>query len=247
MILMGLGIFVLALTTLPERLQAPFGLTPQRNRTLADASFAPDSPEALLSQTKDTDRDGIPDAQELQVYKTSPFLEDSDSDGVLDKVEIDSSTDPNCPKGKDCRALAFPSARDIGQDELLKKLYESTATSKLEKTGIPGISDAVSIRGFLRSAGVTEDILKQFDDAALIKLFKETAAQQGVGTGGFAFESSEAKPPEGQSALPANPSPKDIRELLLKDGFDKAVLGKFTDAQIVKLYQETLQDVNKKE
>lgn len=240
-ILMGLGIFVLALTTLPERLQAPFGLTPQR--TLADASFAPDSPEALLAQTKDTDRDGIPDAQELQVYKTSPFLEDSDSDGTRDKEEINTGTDPNCPKGKDCRTLAFPSVREIGQDELAKKLYESTATAKFEKTGIPGISDAASIRGFLRSAGVSEDILKQFDDAALVKMFQEAATQQGS-----ALPPPLTPPPAGGEtvgSLPPNPSPQEIRELLLKGGIDKAILEKFTDEQVIQLYQDTLKEVNR--
>ncbi|MDO8505488.1 MAG: hypothetical protein Q7S48_02850 [bacterium] len=237
-ILMGLGIFVLALTTLPERLQAPFGLTPKSS--LADASFAPDSPEALFAETKDTDRDGIPDVQELQVYKTSPFLEDSDSDGFRDKEEIETGNDPNCPKGKDCRTIAFPSAREVQQQEMIAKLYDSTVTAKLGKTGVPGISDPASIRGFLRSAGVPENILVQFDDSALRRMFEEATAQQG----GVNSGAQDPALQDTSGTLPGNPSPQEIRELLLRAGMDAELLKKFNDEQIVKLYQDTLKEVN---
>ena len=61
--------------------------------------------QALFDQndiTKDTDNDGLLDVDELNNYKTSPYLEDSDSDGVNDYQEIIAGTDPNCPAGKNC-------------------------------------------------------------------------------------------------------------------------------------------------
>src|SRR2546427_13169559 len=50
-----------------------------------------------LEQMKkmDTDHDGLSDYDELYVYHTSPYLEDSDSDGVADGVEVSRGTDPN--------------------------------------------------------------------------------------------------------------------------------------------------------
>ena len=51
---------------------------------------------------KDTDVDGLSDYDELYIYKTSPYIKDSDSDGIDDKTEVFGGSDPNCPKGKNC-------------------------------------------------------------------------------------------------------------------------------------------------
>ncbi|OGL74656.1 hypothetical protein A3F52_02225 [Candidatus Uhrbacteria bacterium RIFCSPHIGHO2_12_FULL_47_11] len=156
-IVLGLGTFALAMSTFPERLRAPFHLLSADE--LKSLSQSRTAEEELFTSTKDTDRDGIPDAQELQIYRTSPFLEDTDSDGIIDKAEIEAGTDPNCPKGTDCRALALPSARETEQNEITKSLYQTSITAKLEKIGVPGFSDPASIRNFLRQAGVSEDVL----------------------------------------------------------------------------------------
>lgn len=61
------------------------------------------SDEAL--KTKDTDYDKINDWDELNIYHTSPYLDDSDSDGLLDGAEIAAGKDPNCPEGRTCNAV----------------------------------------------------------------------------------------------------------------------------------------------
>src|SRR5258708_2817826 len=53
-------------------------------------------------KSKDTDGDGLSDYDEVYVYHTSPYLKDSDSDGIDDKTELKRGTDPNCPEGKQC-------------------------------------------------------------------------------------------------------------------------------------------------
>lgn len=58
------------------------------------------SAEAL--KNKDTDGDGLSDYDELNNYKTSPYLEDTDGDTLKDGAEIKGGTDPNCPKGTTC-------------------------------------------------------------------------------------------------------------------------------------------------
>ena len=62
--------------------------------------------EALaLLKTSDTDGDGLTDHDELYVFRTNPYLEDTDSDGIDDGEEVNSNTDPNCPKGKSCMSI----------------------------------------------------------------------------------------------------------------------------------------------
>ena len=56
-------------------------------------------------QKEDTDGDGIDDYSELYVYKTSPYLADSDSDGSSDQAEIKGGTDPNCAVNMPCATL----------------------------------------------------------------------------------------------------------------------------------------------
>ncbi|KPJ86086.1 hypothetical protein AMJ57_00325 [Parcubacteria bacterium SG8_24] len=51
----------------------------------------------------DTDQDGLNDYDELYIFRTSPFLEDSDSDTIPDGIEVAQGQDPNCPRGKTCR------------------------------------------------------------------------------------------------------------------------------------------------
>jgi len=49
-----------------------------------------------------------------------------------------------------------------------------------------------------------------------------------------------ALPP--QMALPENPSAEIVRKLLIAAGMDQELLKKFSDEQLIKLYQETLKD-----
>lgn len=61
--------------------------------------------ELEVSKTKDTDRDGLSDYSELYSYRTSPYLGDTDSDGIPDAIEIAQGSDPNCPAGSTCIQL----------------------------------------------------------------------------------------------------------------------------------------------
>jgi len=61
--------------------------------------------ELEASKNKDTDRDGLSDYSELYAYRTSPYLSDTDSDGMPDAIEIAMNTDPNCPEGTQCVQL----------------------------------------------------------------------------------------------------------------------------------------------
>ena len=56
--------------------------------------------ETLKKQ--DTDADGLNDYNELYVYKTSPYLKDTDGDGTEDGLEVTQGGDPNCAPNMPC-------------------------------------------------------------------------------------------------------------------------------------------------
>ena len=154
-----------------------------------------DENSAEVLRGKDTDKDGLNDWDELSVYRTSPYLEDSDSDGFSDKKEIDSDHDPNCPTGRKCYEVGMVEgdkavtsegeaikSNDVS-NELLKQLGGlnvgggdvSVAPGEEElKNILGGQGDAASLRKTLLDAGMDANILKQISDADLLKAYQET-------------------------------------------------------------------------
>lgn len=138
--------------------------------------------EARL-QSIDTDHDGLNDFEELNFYETSPYLPDTDSDGIDDKVEIEQGTDPLCPKGELCEkgealvvattTLSVPSlpAGDVGVNSVAE-------VDQLQKF----LTDPAQIRTALLQGGtMTKAQLDKIDDASLMKLLNEVLQEQGAG------------------------------------------------------------------
>jgi len=140
-----------------------------------------DQEDAAL-KTQDTDKDGLSDYDELNIYNTSPFLEDSDSDGVLDKVEVERGQDPNCPIGKDCTGslLTNPSAAATNSPEASAAVSEliSQPVATSSNSGDMGLgsllpSDASSLRQVLLESGMDQAMLDQFSDEDLLGAYQE--------------------------------------------------------------------------
>lgn len=232
--ILGISTFALAMKTFPARLRAPFRLLPAGT---VSGALSPE--QDLLTSTKDTDRDGVPDVQELKVYKTSPFLEDTDSDGKSDGAEIAVGEDPNCPAGQDCRIVqgVLPDSRELERTRVLQSILSASAIEKITQAGIPGLTDAATLRQVLKQAGVSEEILAQFSDEELVKLAQENLQKS---------PSPRPSPTGGEGVkgqIPQNLTPAQIREILLTRGFDPKLLEKVSDEQLTKLYQETVKEV----
>ncbi len=150
--------------------------------------------EMEASKTKDVDGDGLVDYDELYVYKTSPYVSDSDSDGYDDKQEVFSGNNPNCPEGKDCGgfvsgaedAAALGASVEgliegIGQDQLLEAgAIEFNSPEEVEAFFKQATID--EIRASLLEAGMTQEELDLLDDATLEAYFNgvlEEAAAAG--------------------------------------------------------------------
>lgn len=123
--------------------------------------------------TRDTDTDGLSDQIEQSVYHTSPYLKDSDSDGVDDKTEITRGTDPSCAEGQRCTGLpvmdsvSSPSASgqlDLGTAE---NSVETTATTQ---SGYSALTPT-TLRQMLKQSGMSDEDLNGATDTELMQVF----------------------------------------------------------------------------
>lgn len=187
---MSVAIVVMWFLQFKQNITAPLyrqmGFT---NNKEIETAFKGKTAEQLAQQDEalklaDTDKDGLSDYDELNLYNTSPFLEDSDSDGVLDKVEIERGQDPNCPIGKDCSGsiLVNPVATPTGSDAVnIGTTIDSpignsvTGSSSLAATALP--SDATSLRQVLLELGMDKTMLDQFSDQELLEAYQEALKQ----------------------------------------------------------------------
>ena len=138
-------------------------------------------------RNSDTDGDGLSDYDELNIYKTSPYLEDSDSDGYSDKTEIDSDNDPNCPRGQDCTGgFGYDSGSPVqtdtaSQDPLAGNLSTTPDSSAAGSPSDIMDIDPQSLRQMLLEQGVSQDMLDQISDDQLMQTFNETMSEQTTG------------------------------------------------------------------
>jgi len=192
---------------------------------------------AVLKQ-RDTDVDGINDFEELYIYKTSPYLADTDSDGKTDIEEIKAGEDPTCPAGQNCFRTA--------------ELYTEEQTQQIVKEEELKLT-AVQIRALLVKSGqVTQEQVDAVTDTELLDLYAkflkenpEVAKQMGVDTT-KAIEEVPAKTPTEIMASIETVSIEEIKNVLRQQGIDDATLNQVDDATLKELYKTAYEEANKK-
>jgi hypothetical protein len=122
-------------------------------------------------KTKDTDVDGLNDFEESYVFKTSPYLSDSDSDGLPDRDELTAGKDPNCPEGKSCGPLAGAEAQ-----------ASATAAAPLDGSADLAIQKilnptAAEIRQMLIQSGMKAEDLAAISDDQLMELYAQSLVE----------------------------------------------------------------------
>ncbi len=142
-----------------------------------------------ILNNQDTDNDGLSDYDEIYTYKTSPYLEDSDSDGIFDKKEVDQNTDPNCPQGQNCNAATEP----VNSSSQTGDLNQNPETNLPSATGLNAVTtdqtilqnamsgqiDVATLRQLLLSSGASKADLDKISDEDLMKSYQETLNKQG--------------------------------------------------------------------
>ncbi|MBI4714103.1 hypothetical protein HY771_02880 [Candidatus Uhrbacteria bacterium] len=187
LLFLGLGGIFFGFRSFGVNVQRPFDL--QIARYLQGERFLTTSQreqeELEASKTRDVDGDGLTDYDELQVYKTSPYLTDSDSDGFDDKTEIFSNNDPNCPKDKTCTGISSAEIVDesnplaglegiFGDMTSLTEAGEINFKSKEDVEAFFKKATLVEIRKALLKSGMKKEDLDKIDDKALAEYFSIT-------------------------------------------------------------------------
>ncbi|PIX62487.1 hypothetical protein CO057_00575 [Candidatus Uhrbacteria bacterium CG_4_9_14_0_2_um_filter_41_50] len=135
--------------------------------------------DLLEQQNSDTDKDTLSDYDELYVYKTSPYLQDTDGDGYNDATEIATSSDPTCAAGADCNTaddIAVGTTLDFGISDV-----DDTSVSNTDTT-ISQIESAISnlsvteIRQLLIDSGADETLVSTLTDEEVKTLFDAVIA-----------------------------------------------------------------------
>jgi hypothetical protein len=175
LISIGLATFALSILRVQSFITSPF---------VRDDSFEIKTEEQLERERldalkgQDTDEDGLSDYDELYVFRTSPFLDDTDSDGDADGKEVASGQDPNCPRGKTCRvarAAADPAQEPenpagllgdaLGQVDLLADTFASdTATTGVVNVAPSSSGQATAAGSDAEAAAVTQVLTATFGD-----------------------------------------------------------------------------------
>ena len=187
LLFLGFGGIFLGFKSFGANINRPFDL--QIANYLSVEKFTTSSQreaeELEASKNRDTDQDGLTDYDELSIYKTSPYLLDSDSDTFDDKTEIFSNNDPNCPKGSTCdestgnEAVAEkdPSAGLAGAFGDAASILSSSDVDFKNPEDVKQFFQKATIeeiRAALLKSGVSQDALDKLDDETLMKFFTET-------------------------------------------------------------------------
>jgi hypothetical protein len=131
----------------------------------------------------DTDHDGLSDADEINIYHTSPYLEDTDSDGISDNDEVKNGTDPTCPMGKVCNGsdntVIASSTNLIGTSTLETPNLSlptdmASSSQQVLQDALDGKADAATLRQLLLTSGADKSMLDQISDEDLMKSYQET-------------------------------------------------------------------------
>ena len=182
-IVCGLTALVLGGQYLWTHMAEPFSISYTGPRFLTGS----EEDAARISEQKrlDTDFDTVSDYDELNIYKTSPYLEDSDSDGLTDYAEISTGQDPNCAPGAPCAAVNNedivlsngPSSLDAESDKLTAR-EQALQAAMTELYGLP----PAEIRNLLLQSGADQAQVEAMTDEEVIALYEgilETLESQG--------------------------------------------------------------------
>ncbi|MEI6627299.1 MAG: hypothetical protein WCL61_01770 [bacterium] len=204
-------------------------------------------------QGKDTDMDGLNDYDEINVYKTSPYLKDSNGDGIDDKKSIALGVDPNC-LGENCKGVVVSGA-DVAQSVSVPTLQDAPTNSLgfSPEQITSGQATPSMLRQLLQQGGASVEVLAQISDTDLMTTYQnmiEANKQMQNSSSTSSVNVSSSTSFNGSSVdLSAIKSIDDlakltgpqIRQLMLSQGADANMLSQISDADIKTIFTQQLE------
>jgi len=128
----------------------------------------------------------LTDNDETNIYKTSPYLEDTDGDGVSDYDEVKRGADPLCAEGSSCSLVA--SQKVASTTSSAASSTSSTASSSpasnvdqaLLVKALSGQGDASTMRQILLQGGADADEVKLLSDSDLMEMYNSVLSAQNL-------------------------------------------------------------------
>lgn len=208
----------------------------------AGLNIKPEEEELAEQKQKDTDGDSLNDFDELYIYGTSPYLKDSDSDGLEDSKELEGGTNPICPEGTECAqprtgGTGTTTAAEGVFDELSRQSGEQKTQDVLSALNTEGEVKMQELRNQLKNLGITQEMLDQMDDNTLLELVKQvkSEAEQGNVNTSVTAEAENIR----------NLSTEEKRSLLLQYGFEEEVIKNISDKELEDLFNGAINDIMK--
>lgn len=133
-----------------------------------------DSAELEALKKADTDGDGLSDYNELYAYHSSPYMRDTDSDGIHDGEEVRKGTSPTCQEGKDCMFNPIAAVANTSSTVPQAATSESETPTPAgdQKIDLNALTPQ-ELREALIESGMPEDQLAGVSDEDLMKLVKQ--------------------------------------------------------------------------
>ncbi len=195
-----------------------------------------------LLKTKDTDQDTLNDYEELYLYRTSPYLADTDGDTLSDSLEIKQGTDPLCAQGKVCGSeeLSFDLAQ---KKQLLEQLSNAGDSLEAWQESVRGLDleniPADVLRQALLDGGMDEAELNELSDEDLLLMYQEAKSE--LEKVSPISENTDLSDEDALRQL----SPDDLRALLIQQGADAVKLEQLSDEDLLYFLEESIAESQK--
>lgn len=227
-----------------DNLESPFtkvvSVDENSNSTnqLADSSST-EIPVLENLRELDTDKDGLNDYDELYRYRTSPYIQDSDSDSIDDYLEVNQGTDPNCPEGNLC---------DRGELST-EDSTSTTSDSPITEEQLNNLS-VEQLRQIMIDSGAPEEQVYQISEEDLRATYQDILKEEGITTADPNKDLLDAgtESTKTDSNIYANLDyetlfnlqPSEIRQLLVQGGVTESELADVDDQTLQEIYKESL-------